>query len=96
MGLIGLGLTNGGFAGETGTAAETPAGTTEKHKPAGSKAKGGSPAIGESAKPMPQEEVQVRGLFSKKKKKPVGGAAGHTESSDHGDLSPRGESGTSK
>lgn len=32
-------------------------------------------------KPSAEEDVQTRGLFSKKKKKkPAGGAAGHTES----------------
>jgi hypothetical protein len=96
VGLITLSLPGGGFAGETRTAADKPAMTTEKHKPAGSKAKGGSPAIGESAKPIPQEEVQTRGFLSRKKKKTVGGAAGHTEPPDQGDLSTRGESGTSK
>jgi hypothetical protein len=94
--LIVLGLPAGGFAGETGTAANKPAVTTEKHKPAGSNAKGGSQSTGESVKPSPQEEVQTRGLFSKKKKKTVGGAAGHTGSPDQGDLSTRSESGAGK
>lgn len=94
--LMVLGLPAGGFAGETGTAADKPAVTMEKHEPAGSKAKGSSPALGGSVKPMPQEEVQTRGFLSRKKKKPVGGAAGHTESPDQGDLSTRGESGAGK
>ena len=96
VGLMALGLPGSGFAGEAGRAADKPAVTTEQHKPAGSKAKSSSPAIGESVKPSPQDEVQTRGLFSKKKKKPVGGAAGHTESPDQGDLSTRGESGTNR
>lgn len=91
-----FGVPAGGFAGETGTAAEKPAVTTEKHKPAGGNAKGGSQASGESVTPSSQEEVQTRGLFSKKKKKTVGGAAGHTESPGQGDLSTRGESGAGK
>lgn len=94
--LITLGLPVGGFAGEAGTAANKPAATTEKHKPAGANAKGGSQATGESVKPSPQEEVQTRGLFSKKKKKTVGGAAGHRESPDQGDLSTGSESGAGK
>jgi hypothetical protein len=96
MALIALGLPAGGFAGETGTAADKPAATTEKHKPAGANAKGGSQATRESVKPSSQEEVQTRGLFSKKKKKTVGGAAGHTNSPDQGDLSTGGEFGAGK
>lgn len=94
--LIVLGLPAGGFAGQAGTAADKPAVTTEKAKSAGGNAKGGSQATGESVTPSSQEEVQTRGLFSKKKKKTVGGAAGHTESPDQGDLSTRGESGAGK
>jgi len=94
--LIVLGLPAGGFAGEAGAAADKPAVTTEKHKPAGSNAQGGSRATGESVKPSSQEEVQTRGLFSNKKKKTVGGAAGHTGSSDQGDLPTRSESGAGK
>lgn len=94
--LITFGLPAGGFAGETGTAADKPAVTTEKQKPAGSNAKRGPQAAGESVKPSPQEEVQTRGLLSKKKKKSAGGAAGHRESPDQGDLSPPSESGAGK
>jgi hypothetical protein len=94
--LMVLGLPAGGFAVEAGTAADKPAVTAEQHKPAGSNAKGGSQAAGESVKPSSQEEVQTRGLFSKKKKKTVGGAAGHTESPDQGDLSTGGEFGAGK
>lgn len=41
---------------------------------------------GESVKQPAQGDVQTRGLFSRKKKKLAGGAAGHTESSGQGDL----------
>ena len=94
--LIALGCPAGGFSSETGPSADKPPATAEKHKPAGSNAKGGSQATGELVKPSSQEEVQTRGILSRKKKKVVGGAAGHTESPDQGDLSPRSESGAGK
>ena len=83
-------------AGESGTVAKKPAVTSETHNPAGSQTKLGPRSSGESMKQSGPDDIQTRGLRSKKKKKLVGGAAGHTESQDQADLPAQGESGAGK
>lgn len=66
----------------TGTAWAESVGSEAMSKQDAAKTPRGSTQ--KSMKSSTEEDVQTRGLFSKKKKKkkPVGGAAGHTESPD--------------
>lgn len=76
-----------GIAGEAATTIEKSTGTSEAGSRTSSKSKTGSLSQGKATKKSDQKDMQSRGLFSKKKKKkPVGGAAGHAESSSQEDL----------
>lgn len=90
--LVTLWLPAGGFSGETGTTGKQPAVTPEKHNPPGSNAKDASQSTSDSKKQLAQQDIQTRGLLSKKKSKTVGGAAGHTASPELGDLPMQSES----
>lgn len=71
-----------GIASDAG-AAKQLVGTQEA---AGSSSWTGARSTGEAVKKSDQRDVQSRGLFSKKKKKkPVGGAAGHSQPSEQTD-----------
>jgi hypothetical protein len=75
------------------TTAERSADTQPSDAQGRAQAKAGSASTDQQKKSADQGDVQSRGLFSKKKKKkPVGGAAGHAESSNREDLPAHGRS----
>ena len=65
-----------GMGDETGTMAKQPA--AETSSPSGTTPSTGSMSKDKSVKKPDQKDIQSRGLFSKKKKKQVGGSAGQS------------------
>jgi hypothetical protein len=78
-----------GVAGEQGSTAKQ-SGTNDTQAQTGATSGTGSASKGEAVKKSDQRDVQTRGLFSKKKKKkPVGGAAGHSQPAEQPDAPTR-------
>jgi hypothetical protein len=67
------------IADEAGTTGKQPAGTHETQPQTGSASETGAISKHKHAKKPDQKDVQTRGLFAKKKKKQVGGSAGHSQ-----------------
>ena len=80
--LIAYGLSADVSASDAGLSTAPTSVATDAQGQAGLNATGSSQAIRKSKQKPVQGDVQSRGLLSKKKKKVVGGAAGHSDSSD--------------
>ena len=73
------------IADEGGNAGKSTAGTEAKQTGTGSGS--GAMSSDKTAKKPDQKDVRSRGLFAKKKKKQVGGAAGHSQEMEQADQS---------
>lgn len=80
-----LWLTVSGLGGDIVTPTESMAGGEEKPSEASTTSEATSTSKAGGAKQSDQQSVQSRGLFQKKKKKRVGGSAGHSQPSERTD-----------